>query len=164
MNEVFAILGLWALLLSRFHGWSWLFLELIWVGAGQLEEARRPEAQPGEGHLGGEEERRKAQHVEAGLGEGQHREVRSGKGQLGEPGARDGEGELVDGEGQLVDEEGQLEDEEGQLGDEEGQLGEARRWEAQPGVDLLGEALQVLRSELDRRARCCPDCCRPPLE
>ena len=83
------------------------------LGAGQHEEAQRPEVQPGEGHLG-EEERRKAQHVEAGLVEGQHREVQTGKGQRGE---------------------------------------------AVPGVDQLGEAVQVLRSELDRRARCCPDRC-----
>ena len=60
------------------------------------------------------------------LVEGQHWEVQTGKGQLGEAGARD----------------------------EEGQRGEA-----EPGVDQLGEAVQVLRSELDRRARCCPDRC-----
>ena len=126
VHGVFAILGLLALLPSRLHGWSRFFLELILhLGAGQLEEAQRPEAQPGEGHLG-EEEHRKAQHVEAGLVEGQHREVQTGKGQLGEAGARD----------------------------EEGQRGEA-----EPGVDQLGEAVQVLRSELDRRARCCPDRC-----
>ena len=128
VHGVFAILGLLALLPSRLHGWSRFFLELILhLGAGQLEEAQRPEAQPGEGHLG-EEERRKAQHVEAGLVEGQHREVQTGKGQLGEAGARD----------------------------EEGQHGEA-----EPGLDQLGEAVQVqvLRSELDRWARCCPDRC-----
>ena len=44
--------------------WSRLFLELIWVEEGQLEEAQRREV---DGHLG-EEERRRAQHVEAGLG------------------------------------------------------------------------------------------------
>ena len=133
VHGVFAILGLLALLPSRLHGWSRFFLELILhLGAGQLEEAQRPEVQPGEGHLG-EEKRGKAQHVEAGLVEGQHREVQTGKGQLWEAGARD----------------------------EEGQRGEAELGEAQPWVDQLGEAVQVqvLRSELDRRARCRPDRC-----
>ena len=116
VHGVFAILG-FGLLLSRFHGWSWLFLDLILLhGAGQLEEAQRPEVQLGDGHVG-EEERRKAQHVEAGLVEGRRREVQSGKGQLGEPGARD---------------------EEGQLG--EAQPGVDQLGEAQPGVDQLGEA------------------------
>ena len=120
--------------------WSRLFLELIWVEAGQLEEAQRREAQPGEGHLGGEEERRKAQHVEAGLVEGRRREVQTGEGQLGEPGA--------------LGEEGQL-GEAGARGGE-GQLGEARQplWEVQPGLDQLGEVqvqVHVLRSELDGR-------------
>ena len=114
VHGVFAIIGLLALLPSRLHGWSRFFLELtLHLWAGQLEEAQRPEVQPGEGHLG-EEERGKGQHMEAGLVEGQHREVQTGKGQRGE---------------------------------------------AEPGVDQLGEAVQVLRSELDRRARCCPDRC-----
>ena len=80
--------------------------------------------------------------------------MQSGKGQLGEAGARYEEGQLGEEEGQLGDVEGQL----GEPGarDWEGQLGEARQplWEVQPGVDQLGEVqvlVHVLRSELDGR-------------